>query len=311
MLRGLLAAVCIALSLPACGGGGTPSTSAATSCSSAKAARANERLLADVAALKRAARLPTENRLGGNAAINRATDRFINDVALAPIGNKQRNRMIDHAVGALLGACEQCFQALEAARPIPSDPLERTAARAPCAAARARRWRGRGTSGSNTQPSTGSAYSERRHHERRHGEAPARRRLRRISAHGGAKQEQDERHRVDTAANHDALSPEPRRRRRRTRRLPHRSPRAGRGRTRCGASPAASATSAPSASPRGSKREPICHRRFAPAPDGPPALLSPINPKENDGRHDADLARTLHIPPRHRRAESGSTSTPS
>jgi hypothetical protein len=85
-----------------------------------KAARANERLLADVAALKRAARLPTENRLDGNAAINRATDRFLKDVALAPIDNKQRNRLIDHAAGALVGACEQCFQALEAARPIPS-----------------------------------------------------------------------------------------------------------------------------------------------------------------------------------------------
>jgi hypothetical protein len=28
--------------------------------------------------------------------------------------------MIDHAVGALGGECEQCFQALEAARPIPN-----------------------------------------------------------------------------------------------------------------------------------------------------------------------------------------------
>ena len=29
-----------------------------------------------------------------------------------------RNRLIDHAAGALVGECEQCFQALEAARPI-------------------------------------------------------------------------------------------------------------------------------------------------------------------------------------------------
>jgi hypothetical protein len=120
VLRGLLAAVCIALPLSACGGSGTPSTSTATRCSSPKAAHANARLRADVAALRRAARLPTESRLGGNAAINRATDRFLNDLALAPIDNKQRNRLIDHAAGALVGACEQCFQALEAARPIPS-----------------------------------------------------------------------------------------------------------------------------------------------------------------------------------------------
>jgi hypothetical protein len=120
VLRGLLAAACIALSLPACGGSGTPSTSSTTRCTSAQTVQANKRLSADINALKRAARLPTKNRLTGNAATNRATDRFLNDVALAPIDNKQRNRLIDHAAGALIGACEQCFQALEAARPIPS-----------------------------------------------------------------------------------------------------------------------------------------------------------------------------------------------
>jgi hypothetical protein len=83
-------------------------------------ARALQHLDADIAALQRAARLPTKDKLQGNAAINRATDRFLNDVALAPIDNKQRNRLIDHAAGALVGACEQCFQALEAARPIPN-----------------------------------------------------------------------------------------------------------------------------------------------------------------------------------------------
>ena len=30
-----------------------------------------------------------------------------------------KNRMIDHAAAALVGSCEQCFQALEAERPIP------------------------------------------------------------------------------------------------------------------------------------------------------------------------------------------------
>ena len=68
--------------------------------------------------MRRAAALPTKNTLLGNAAINHATDRFLNDVALAHITNLKRNRMIDHAAGTLAGACEQCFQALEAARPI-------------------------------------------------------------------------------------------------------------------------------------------------------------------------------------------------
>jgi hypothetical protein len=115
VLRGLLVAACIALPLTACGGSGTPSTST-NRCES----RALARLQVDVAALRRTAKLPTSNRLQGNAAVNRATDRFLHDLALAPIDNKQKNRMIDHAAGALVGACEQCFQALEAARPIPS-----------------------------------------------------------------------------------------------------------------------------------------------------------------------------------------------
>jgi hypothetical protein len=78
------------------------------------------KLEADIAALRRAAALPTKNTLLGNAQINHATDRFLLDVALAHISNLQRNRMIDHAAGTLAGRCEQCFQALEAARPIPS-----------------------------------------------------------------------------------------------------------------------------------------------------------------------------------------------
>jgi hypothetical protein len=108
--RGLLIAACAApLLLAACGSGGkTPSTSP-TRC-----VRAIARLQADIGALRRAADRHDE------AALNRGTDRFLRDVALAPIGNKVRNRMIDHAAGALIGRCEQCFQALEAARPIPS-----------------------------------------------------------------------------------------------------------------------------------------------------------------------------------------------
>jgi len=70
------------------------------------------KLDADIGALRRAQSDP--------AALNRATDRFLLDVATAPITNLKRNRMIDHAVGALGGECEQCFQALEAARPIPT-----------------------------------------------------------------------------------------------------------------------------------------------------------------------------------------------
>jgi hypothetical protein len=73
---------------------------------------ASAKLSADIAALRRAR--------SNTAATNRATDRFLLDVATAPITNLKRNRLIDHAIGALGSECEQCFQALEAARPIPN-----------------------------------------------------------------------------------------------------------------------------------------------------------------------------------------------
>ena len=110
MLRALVLASCAVLCLAACGGAAKPKATAAKKhCVSPKAIA---KLNADIAALRRAR--------GNTAATNRTTDRFLLDVATAPITNLKRNRMIDHAVGALGGECEQCFQALEAARPIPN-----------------------------------------------------------------------------------------------------------------------------------------------------------------------------------------------
>jgi hypothetical protein len=108
---------CASLCLTACG-----SSKKAEAKQQAKVcrstAKALTRLRADIATMRIAARTPTKDHLQGNHAINVATDRFLNDVALAPIGNLKRNRLIDHAMGTLSGACEQCFQALEAARPV-------------------------------------------------------------------------------------------------------------------------------------------------------------------------------------------------
>jgi hypothetical protein len=109
--RALLLVVCVCL-LAGCGGGGTTEA-----CRSPKEQRASARLGADLTALKRAAALPAPDTLKGNAAVNRATDRFLLDVQTAPIDNLKRNRMIDHAAALLVGSCEQCFQALEAQRP--------------------------------------------------------------------------------------------------------------------------------------------------------------------------------------------------
>jgi hypothetical protein len=83
-------------------------------------AAALSRINRDIAALKAAYKLPVKNTLIGNRAINIATDRFLHDVALAPISNLQRNRLIDHAMSAVGTHCQQCFQAFEAGRPIPA-----------------------------------------------------------------------------------------------------------------------------------------------------------------------------------------------
>lgn len=113
--------ISLAIVLAAAGcGGGSATTGGTPSCSSPAAERAVTQLHADVAALRHAAALPTRNTLLGNAAVNRATDRFLRDLGTAPIDNLARNRMIDHAAAAVVGACEQCFQALEAGRPIPA-----------------------------------------------------------------------------------------------------------------------------------------------------------------------------------------------
>jgi hypothetical protein len=128
VLRGvhlvLLAAVA-ALALTACGASADrPAAAPAAAAPKAKVCKNQAAALAkirrDIVALDRAAKLPTSNRLIGNHAINIATDKFLYDVAVAPITNLQRNRLIDHAMSAIGTKCQQCFQAFEAGRPIPS-----------------------------------------------------------------------------------------------------------------------------------------------------------------------------------------------
>jgi uncharacterized protein with von Willebrand factor type A (vWA) domain len=121
VLRGAVVLFLLALSLAACGGTSAahqPQQAQQQMCPNQQ--RALVKLTRDITALRTAARLPTKNTLDGNKAINAATDRFLYDVAVAPLTNLQRNRLIDHAMAALIGNCEQCFQALEAGRPIPA-----------------------------------------------------------------------------------------------------------------------------------------------------------------------------------------------
>jgi len=102
VIRGVGLALCV-LALAGCG-----ESHKAAKCSP-KVTRALVRLDRDVAAIRGATT---------SAAVNHATDRFLHDVFTLPIDNLTRNRMIDHAAAALTGRCAQCFQALEANRPI-------------------------------------------------------------------------------------------------------------------------------------------------------------------------------------------------
>ena len=116
MLR-LAVVVAAVLALAACGAS-KQTVLHARQCRNQAAALA--KIHRDLAALRAAAKLPVQDRLIGNKPINVATDTFLRDVALAPIDNLQRNRLIDHAMSAIGTHCQQCFQAFEAGRPIPA-----------------------------------------------------------------------------------------------------------------------------------------------------------------------------------------------
>ena len=98
----------------------TTSSVTTTRCPREVTASWTARLQRDVAAIRSAARRSTKDTLTGNPAINVATDRFLVDVNKAPVDLLVKNRFIDHAAAALAGSCQQCFQALEAGRPIPA-----------------------------------------------------------------------------------------------------------------------------------------------------------------------------------------------
>lgn len=76
-------------------------------------------LWSDTLALRRAAQLSKGTSLKGNARVRRATGRFIDDLDHSSIDDLSKNRAIDHAAAAAATVCEQCFQQLEAIRPIP------------------------------------------------------------------------------------------------------------------------------------------------------------------------------------------------
>jgi hypothetical protein len=77
------------------------------------------RLQRDVAAIKRAAGKVDHSTLMGTPELQRTTGAFLDRLDRSTLEPKMKNRMIDFAASAVAGSCEQCFQMLEAARPIP------------------------------------------------------------------------------------------------------------------------------------------------------------------------------------------------
>ncbi len=76
-------------------------------------------LQADVRAIKRAAAKVSHRTLMGTPELQRTTGAFLNRLDRSSLDPKMKNRMIDFAASAVAGSCDQCFQMLEAARPIP------------------------------------------------------------------------------------------------------------------------------------------------------------------------------------------------
>jgi ABC-type uncharacterized transport system auxiliary subunit len=115
-MRRLAAPALCALVLAGCGGHSTsrPSNNVLLS-----REREEARLFRDIEAIRVEARRTTTATLKGTPALRRLTGRFIDDYnRSSAIPRLRKNRMIDHAVGALAGTCDECFQQLEAMRPI-------------------------------------------------------------------------------------------------------------------------------------------------------------------------------------------------
>jgi TolA-binding protein len=130
-VRGLLLlALCVAVA--GCGGSsdatGPPTkqvrgvSQAERQCQGTKAAAKRElqrrKLNADLRNLRLAAATVKGFTQNGNAAINKAVDRFELDVAEESIRVQERSRFIDRAAAIVGPRCYLCFQALEANRPL-------------------------------------------------------------------------------------------------------------------------------------------------------------------------------------------------
>ena len=127
-------ALASAFALSGCGasgdhasGGGATTTVAATTtnrdkCRGSKNPAVVQRKVArvnrDVARIRALAAPIRTRTLDGTPALSAAVDRFLLHVADDDVPVLTRSRLIDRAAAAVSPVCEQCFQALEANRPV-------------------------------------------------------------------------------------------------------------------------------------------------------------------------------------------------
>jgi hypothetical protein len=122
--KSLAGALTFAVLAAGCGGGShvQPATTHAGRARSPEArrhVRDYAHLYADIRAMRAEAAKVRHGSLLGTPGLRRTTSRFIEDLQRSSLSPKARNRMIDHAAAAVATSCEQCFQMLEAIRPIP------------------------------------------------------------------------------------------------------------------------------------------------------------------------------------------------
>jgi hypothetical protein len=126
----MVTAAAVAAIAPGCGRESTrvaPATTAAPAktvghCKGSRSAlvraRKTRRLTRDVVRLRVLAAPIRKKTLDGTPELSRAVDRFLLDVADRDVPVRVRSRFIDRAAAIVSPLCEQCFQALEASRPI-------------------------------------------------------------------------------------------------------------------------------------------------------------------------------------------------
>jgi hypothetical protein len=78
------------------------------------------KLRRDLRAIRLAAAPVKHNSLMGTPALQRTTGTFLDDLQRSKLSLIEQNRALDHAASAVAGSCDQCFQMIEAERPIPA-----------------------------------------------------------------------------------------------------------------------------------------------------------------------------------------------